>query len=154
MDKQDRKVNIERLLLKCKDGFTRVVDKNEELFDLAQKTEDPDAACMNLEKLLEIATKKTDEIIAAARGYMNSVQDKETAEQHTPHHSRSGSPMTSSKRSSQRQRDLEISRLKGKNLRKSMRQSCALLDSVLKLKHKRKNKNWKYNSLRKNIASR
>ena len=45
---QDRKVKIERLVVKCKDAFTRVVDKNEELFDLAQKTEDPDAACKNL----------------------------------------------------------------------------------------------------------
>ena len=49
VDKQDRKVKIERLIVKCKDAFTRVVDKNEELFDLAQKTEDPDAACRNLE---------------------------------------------------------------------------------------------------------
>ena len=47
--KQDRKVKIERLIVKCKDAFTRIVDKNEELFDLAQKTEDPDAACKNLE---------------------------------------------------------------------------------------------------------
>ena len=50
VDKQDRKIEIERLIVKCKDAFTRVVDKIEELFDLAQKTEDPDAACMNLEK--------------------------------------------------------------------------------------------------------
>ena len=56
--------------------FTRVVVKNEELFDLAQKTEDPDAARKNLGKLLETVTKKTDELIAAARGYFNSVQDK------------------------------------------------------------------------------
>ena len=48
VDKQDRKVTIERLIVKCKVAFTRVVDKNEELFDLAQKTEDPDAACKNL----------------------------------------------------------------------------------------------------------
>ena len=48
VDKQDRKIKIERLIVKCKDAFTRVVDKNEELFDLAQKTEDPDAACENL----------------------------------------------------------------------------------------------------------
>ena len=97
--------------MKCKDAFTRVVDKNEELFDLAQKTEDPDAACKNLEKWLENVTKKT-EFIAAARGYINSVQDKETAEQYTSHFSRSGSHMTPSKRSSQRQRDLEILRFK------------------------------------------
>ena len=118
VDKQDRKVKIDRLILKCKDAFTRVVDKNEELFDLAQTTEDPDAACKNLEKWLETVTKKTDEFIAAARGYINSVQDKKTAEMHTSHHSRSGSQMTSSKRSSQRQRDLELSRIKSEELEK------------------------------------
>ena len=118
VDKQDRKIKIERLIVKCKDAFTRVVDKNEELFDLAQKTEDPDAACKNLEKWLETVTKKTDEFIAAARGYINSVQDKETAEMYTSHHSRSGSHMTSSKRSSQRQRELELSRLKREELEK------------------------------------
>ena len=37
VDKQCRKVNSERLIVKCKDAFTRVVDKNEELFGLAQK---------------------------------------------------------------------------------------------------------------------
>ena len=83
MDKQDRKIKIERLIVKCKEAFTRVVDKNEELFDLAQRTEDPDAACRNLEKWLETVTKKTDEFIAAARGYINSVNDKETAELYT-----------------------------------------------------------------------
>ena len=50
VDKQDRKVKIRRLIVKCKDAFTRVFDKIEELFDLVQKTEDPDAACKNLEK--------------------------------------------------------------------------------------------------------
>ena len=104
--------------MKCKDAFTRVVDKNEELFDLAPKTEDPDAACKYLEKWLETVTKKTDEFIVAARGYINSVHDKETAELCTPHHSRSGSHITSSKRSSQRQRDLELSRLKREEFEK------------------------------------
>ena len=118
VDKQDRKVKIERLIVKCKDAFTRVVDQNEELFDLAQKTEDPDAACKNLENWLETVTKKTDEFIAAARGYIKSVHDKETAELYTSRHSRSGSHMTSSKRPSQRQRDLEISRLKREELEK------------------------------------
>ena len=118
VDKQDRKVKIERLIVKCKDAFTRVVDKNEELFDLAQKTEHPDAACKNIEKWLETVTKKTDEFIAAARGYISSVHVKETAELCTSHHSRSGSHMTSSKRPSQRQQDLEISRLKREELEK------------------------------------
>ena len=118
VDKQDRKVKIERLIVKCKDSFTRVVDKKEEPFDLAQKTEDPDAACKNLEKWLETVTKKTDEFIAASRGYINSVQDKETAELYTPIHSRSGSHMSFSKQSSHRQRELKLSRLKKEELEK------------------------------------
>ena len=81
-------------------------------------TEDPDAACKNLEKWLETVTKKADEFIAAARWYINSVHDKETAELCTPHHSSSGSHITLSKRSSQRQRDLELSRLKREELEK------------------------------------
>ena len=95
MVKQDRKVKIERLIVKIKDVVTRVVDKNEVLFDLVQKTEDPDAACKKLEKWLETVTKKTDEFIAAARGYINSVQDKEKAELYTSHHSWLGSNMSS-----------------------------------------------------------
>ena len=65
---QDRKVKIERLIVKFKDVFTRVVDNNEELFDLAPMSEYPDAACRNLEKWLETVTRKTDEFIAAAWG--------------------------------------------------------------------------------------
>ena len=123
VDKQDRKVKIERLIVKCKDASTRVVNtrvvnKHEELFELAQKTEDPVAACKNIKKWLETVTKKTDEFIAAARGYINSVQDKETAEQYTSHHSRSDSHIPSSKRSIQYQRDLEISRPKREELEK------------------------------------
>ena len=76
------------------------------------------AACKNLEKWLETVTKKSDEFIAAARGYINSVHDKETAELYTSHQSRSGSHITSSKRSSQRQRDLELSKLKRQELEK------------------------------------
>ena len=120
VDKQDRKVETERLIVKCKDAFIRVVDKKEELFDLAQKTEDPDAACKNLEKWLETVTKKTDELIAAARGYIyiNPFHDNETAELCTSHPSRSGSHITSSKSSSLRQRDLKLSRLKREELEK------------------------------------
>ena len=97
MDKQDRKMKIEHLIVKCKGAFFRVPDKNEELFDMAQKIENPDAACKNLEKWLETVTKKTDEFIAAARGYINTVHDKEKTELYTSHYSRSGSHMTSSK---------------------------------------------------------
>ena len=44
MDKQNRKVKIERLVAESGDAFTSAIEKNEEFFDLAHKTEDPDAA--------------------------------------------------------------------------------------------------------------
>ena len=118
VDKQGRKVKIERLIVKCKEAFTRIVDKNDELSDLAQKTEYPDAAFENLEQWLETVTKKTDEFISAAQGHIISVQVKETAEQYTSHHSRSGSHVVSSKRPSLRQRHLEIPRFKREELEK------------------------------------
>ena len=77
-DKLYGKVKIEHLIVKSKDAFTSVIEKNEEPFDVAHKTEDPDATCKNLEQWLEIVTKKHDEIITAARGYIDSVQQKDS----------------------------------------------------------------------------
>ena len=151
VDKQDSKVKIERLIVKCKDAFTRVVDKNEELFDLAQRTEDPDAACKNLERWLETVTKKTDEFIPAARGYINSVHDKETAELYTsPFKIRFTYDFLKKIKSASTRQNYQDS--KGRNLRNNMRQSFALLDSVLKLKNKQNCGNWKLSSLRRIIA--
>ena len=153
VDKQNRKIKIERPIVKCKDAFTRVVDKNEELFDLAQKTEDPDANCKNLQKWLETVTKKTGEFIAAALGYINSVHDKETAELYTSHHSRSNSHMTSSQISSQRQRDLELSRLKREELEKQHEAKLRIARQRLEIEKKNRNcGNWKLSSLRRIIA--
>ena len=42
IDKPDRKFKTECLIVKCKDAFTNICYMNEELFDLAHKTEDPD----------------------------------------------------------------------------------------------------------------
>ena len=153
MDKQGRKVKIEHLIVKCKDAFTRLFDKNSELFDLAQKTEDPDAVCKNLENWIETVTKKTDEFIAAAREYINSVRDKETAEQYTSHHSRPGSHMSSSKKSSQRQRDLELSRFKREELEKQHEAKLRVARQRLEIEKQRNCENWKLSSLRKIIAS-
>ena len=41
IDKQNSKVNIENLIVKCEKLSTRVIDKNEQIIDDAHKTEDP-----------------------------------------------------------------------------------------------------------------
>ena len=88
IDKQDRNVKIEHPILNSKDAFTSVIEKNEELSDLAHKTEDPDADCRNLKQLLEILIMKNEEIMPTARGYNDSFQDKETVEQYASQRSK------------------------------------------------------------------
>ena len=48
-DRQDRRVKIERLVSKLKDVFSKLVQKNEELFDLASKAENLDSIYRVLE---------------------------------------------------------------------------------------------------------
>ena len=50
IDRQDRKVKVERLVSKLKDVFSKLVQKNEELFDLASKAENPDSLYPVLEQ--------------------------------------------------------------------------------------------------------
>ena len=62
----------------------------------------------------------------------------ETAEQYTSHHSRSSSHMSSSKRSSQRQRDLELSRLKREELGKKHEAKLRILKQRLDIEKQMK----------------
>ena len=43
IDRQDRRVEVERLVSKLKDVFDKLVEKNDKIFDLAIKTKKPDA---------------------------------------------------------------------------------------------------------------
>ena len=60
IDRQDRRVKVERLVSKLKDVFSKLVQKNEELFDLASKTENPDSIYPVLEQWLDDVTNNTD----------------------------------------------------------------------------------------------
>ena len=56
IDCQDRRVKTERLVSKLKDVFSKLVQKNEELFDLASKAENPDSIYPVLEQWLDDVT--------------------------------------------------------------------------------------------------
>ena len=43
IDRQDRRVKVERLVSNLKDVFSKLVQKNEERFDLASTAENPDS---------------------------------------------------------------------------------------------------------------
>ena len=72
IDRQDRRVKVERLVSKLKDVFSKLVHKNEELFDLASKAENPDSIYPVLEQWLDDVTKNNDKFLLAARSYIDS----------------------------------------------------------------------------------
>ena len=78
IDRQDRRVKVERLVSKLKDVFSKLVQKNEELFDLASKAENPDSFYPVLEQWLDDVTKNNDKFLLAARCYIDSVADRDT----------------------------------------------------------------------------
>ena len=62
IDRQDRRVKVERLVSKLKDLFSKLVEKNAELFDLASKAENPDSIYPVLEQWLNDVTKNNDKL--------------------------------------------------------------------------------------------
>ena len=114
IDCQDRRVKIERLVSKLKDVFSKLVQKNEELFDLASKAENPDSIYPVFEQWLDDVTKNNDKILLAARSYIDSVAGQDTVcEGNNPQgQSKRSSERTASLMSSQRKHDFIIAKLK------------------------------------------
>ena len=55
-----------------------MVQKNEELFDLASKAENPDSIYLVLEQRLDDVTKNNDKFLLAARSYIDTVAERDT----------------------------------------------------------------------------
>ena len=120
INSQSRRVNVERLVKKCNEAFITIVDKNEDLIAFAGKTEDLSALVHSLESYLEAMTIKNDKILASARNYINSADDKVSEFQEPKASIRSSLPsiMTSSKTSSQRKHDYVIAKMKREEIEK------------------------------------
>ena len=114
IDRQDRRVKAERLVSKLKDVFSKLVQKNEELFDLASKAENPDSIYPVLEQWLDDVTKNNDKFLLAARSYIDSVADRDTVcEGVNPQgQSKRSSRRTTSSMSSQRKHEFLMAKLK------------------------------------------
>ena len=78
IDRQDRRVEVERLVSQLKDVFSKLVQKNEELFDLASKAENSDSIYPVLEQWLEDVNKNNDKFLLADRSYIDTVADRDT----------------------------------------------------------------------------
>ena len=114
IDRQDRSVKVERLVSKLKDVFSKLVQKNEELFDLASKAEKPESIYPVLEQWLDDVTKNNDKFLFAARSYIDTAADRDTVCEgvNPQRQSRRKSRRTTSSMSSQHKHDFLIAKLK------------------------------------------
>ena len=131
IDRQDRRVKVERLVSKLKDVFSKLVQKNEELFDLASKAENPDSIYPVLEQWLDDITNNNDKLLAA-RSYIDSVAHRDTVcEGGNPQgQSKRSSRRTASSMSSQRKHDFLMAKPKREEAEKL---PCASLNKNTKL---------------------
>ena len=129
VDRHDRRIENERLVSNLKDVFSKLVQKTEELFDLASKAENPDSIYPVLEQRLDDVTKNNDNFLLAARGYIDAVDDRDTVcEGVNPQgQSRRSSRRTTSSMSSQLKCDFLIAKLKREEAEKQEQAAMRLV---------------------------
>ena len=128
IDCQDRRVKVERLISKLKNVFNKLVQKNEELFDLASKAEKPDSIYPVLEQWLDIIAKNNDNFLPAARSYIDTVADRDTVcEGVNPQGQfKRSSRRRASSMSSQRKHDFLMAKLKREEAEKQEKAAMRL----------------------------
>ena len=130
IDWQDRRVKVERLVSMSKDVFSKLVQRNEELFDLASKIENPDSIYPVLEHWLEDITTNNDKCLLAARNCIDTVADRDTECDCFifQGQSKRSSRRTTSSMSSQRKHDFFMAKLKCEEAEKKNKLPCASLN--------------------------
>ena len=114
VNNSERRVRVERLVTYCNETMTKAFAKNEQLLELAKKSNDPVTITDDLEKWLDDVTVENDRILQKAREYIDQCPQSEKSSQtsrkaatvKTKSSKVSSSKM--SKTSSQRQQDLVI----------------------------------------------
>ena len=114
----DRRVRVERLVTSCEEAMTKAFAKNEQLPELAKKTNDPATVTADLEKWLNVTSIQNDGILRSAREYIDQCPKTDNSSQTSVKaatvktKSSKVSSSKASKTSSQRQRDLLIAKHK------------------------------------------
>ena len=114
----DRRVRVERLVTSCEEALIKAFAKNEQLLELAKKTNDPVTVTADLEKCLNDTTVQNDAVLRTAREYIDQCSKTDNSSQISVEastkrtKSSKASSSTVSKTSSQRQRDLLIAKHK------------------------------------------
>ena len=133
--RQDRRVKVERLVSKLMDVFSKLVQKNEELFDLASKAENPDSIYPILEQWLDDVNKNNDKFLLAARSYIDSVAHRDTVCEgvNPQEQSKRSSRQAASSMSSQRKHDFLMAKLKREEAEKQEQAAVRLAKKNTKL---------------------
>ena len=128
----ERRVRVERLGAYCDEFMTKAFSKNEQLFELTKKTNDPASTSADLEKWLHETTVNNDEILKMAREYIDEQTQSEKLSQNSQEtttvrtKSSKASSSKLSKTSSQRQRDLIIAQQRQEDIEKQNEASLRL----------------------------
>ena len=114
----ERRVRVEWLATSCEEALTKAFAKNEQLLELAKKTNDPATVTADLEKWLNDTTVQNDAVLRNAREYIDQCPKTDNSSQISVEvstnrtKSSKASSCKVSKTSSQRQRDLLIAKHK------------------------------------------
>ena len=114
--------------------------KNEELFDLASKAENPDSIYLVLEQWLDVVTTNNDKFLLAVRNYIESVVDRDTVcegvkPQGQP---KISSHRTASSMSSQRKHDFLVAKLKREETEEQEKAAIRLAKTKTRNRHGKK----------------
>ena len=114
VNNSERRVRLERLVTYCNETMAKAFAKNEQLLELAKKSNDPVTITDDLEKWLDDVTVENDRILQKAREFIDQCPQSEKSSQTSRKaatvktKSSKVSSTKMSKTSSQRQRDLVI----------------------------------------------
>ena len=81
VNNSERRVRVERLVTYCNEAMTKAFAKNEQLLELAKKTNDPASTTNDLEKWLNNATVENDKILQKATEYIDQCPQSEKSSQ-------------------------------------------------------------------------
>ena len=132
VNNSERRVRVERLVTYCDELMSKAFSKNEQLLELAKKTNDPASTSADLEKWLHETTVNNDEILKKARDYIDEHPQSEKLSQNSRKtttvrtKSNKASSSKSSKTSSQRQCDLIIAQQRREEIEKQNETSLGL----------------------------
>ena len=143
VNNSERRVRVERLVTYCDELVSKAFSKNEQLLELAKKTNDPASTSADLEKWLHETTVNNEEILKRAREYIGEQPQSEKLSQNsrktTTVRTKSSKASSSklSKTSSQRQRDLIIAQQRREEIEKQNEASLRLVRQKQELKLER-----------------